>query len=327
MRELLAMTEAAIHERALSEAVDWLVRHESAMLSETYRKKFEIWLNADVMHQAAWKRVNSAFEAPLNTVRSLKVQEKGVHIEAAMQTLLHTRRRVIRGALAIGGAAATSVLVADRLTPVGQLMADLHTGTSERREFILDDGLTVLLDARSAADVRHLSEGPQLLHRAGALIVKHTGAGELSLRSRDGLVQLGDGRVMSRIHPDRTEVVALEGMVTITPAEHSPRPIHAGYGISFSAQQVSPLYGNALDRAAWQQGMLAVDNWSLAEVSKALQPYFSGFIRVDPSVASLRVFGIFRLNVHELLSTLAQTLPIQVRRLGPVIFIDSRLAV
>ncbi|MFC3217208.1 hypothetical protein [Comamonas sp. JC664] len=57
---------------------------------------------------------------------------------------------MLRGALALGGIGVATALVADRLTPLGQLMADWHTGTGERREFTLADGTTVLLDARSA---------------------------------------------------------------------------------------------------------------------------------------------------------------------------------
>lgn len=319
------MKEAAANEQALSEAVDWLVRHEVAPLHDEHRQAFELWLNTDAMHQAAWARVNSAFAAPLNTVRNLQAQAKGVHVQVAMQALFQTRRRrVLRGALAMGGVSVTTALVAERLTPLGQLMADLHTGTGERREFTLADGSTVWLDARSAADVRYVSGVPQLQHRAGALIVERSGSGALRIRTQDGLVQLETGRLMSRIHPDRTEVVAMEGIATVTPGELSPALLHAGGGASFSAQRLEPLPGNALDRTFWRQGMLAVDNWPLAEVAKTLQAYFPGFIRVAPSVADLQVFGIFRLEVDELLSTLAQTLPVQVRRLGPLISIDRR---
>ena len=319
------MTEAATNERALSEAVDWLVRHEAAALSDEHRQAFERWLRTDALHQRAWTQVNAACAVPLNTVRKLQAQAKGVHVQAAMQALFRTRRRrVLRGALAVGGVTVAAALVAERLTPLGQLMADLRTGTGERRGFTLADGSTVLLDARSAADVHYVSGVPQLLHRAGALIAESAGPGAFRVRTKDGVVQLGAGRLMSRIHPDRTEVVAMEGVATVTPGEHSPAVLHAGGGVRFSAQALEPLRGSALDRTSWQQGMLAVDNWPLAEVIEALQAYFPGYLRVAPSVADLQVFGIFRLDVGEVLSTLAQTLPVQVRRLGPLISIDSR---
>ena len=314
-------------EQDLCAAVDWLVRHEAAALSAAERQEFEQWLGQDNRHRCAWDRVNGALAAPLTTVRNLQAQAEGVHVQAAMQALFRTRRRrVLRGALAMGGVAAAASLVADRLTPLAQVLADLRTGTGERRAFRLADGSTVLLDARSAVDVRYLSGVPQLQHRAGALIATraHAGAGPLEIRTRDGLARLESGRMMSRVHSDRTEVVAMEHSLSLQPRALQSVILGAGEGASFSASRMAPLHGNPLHRAAWQQGMLAVDDWSLAEVAQALQAYFPGFIRVSPAVAELRVFGIFRLEVDELLNTLAQILPVQVRRLGPLISIDTK---
>lgn len=327
MCQLYPMRGPGVDEQALREAVDWLVRHEAAPLSNAQRIAFELWLSHDEVHKAAWARVNSAIASPLNTVRTLQAQTKGAHVQAAMQALFRTRRRrVLRGALALGGVAVTAALVTERLTPLGQLMADLHTGTGERREFTLGDGLAVLLDARSAVDVRYVSGSPQLLHRAGAIVVKYVGAGTLGVHTKDGLVHLETGQLMSRVHTDRTEVVAIEGGSTVvTPGEIASFLLKVGEGVSFNPHKLEPLRGNALERTSWQQGMLAVDNWPLADVVKALQAYFPGFIRVAPSIADLQVFGVFRLEVDGLLDTLAQTMPIQVRRLGPLISIESRM--
>lgn len=128
-------------EQDLCAAVDWLVRHEAAALSAAERQEFEQWLGQDNRHRCAWDRVNGALAAPLTTVRNMQAQAEGVHVQAAMQALFRTRRRrVLRGALAMGGVAVAASLVADRLTPLAQVMADLRTGTGERRAFRLADG-------------------------------------------------------------------------------------------------------------------------------------------------------------------------------------------
>lgn len=325
MRESVQVNEASPDDRALNEAVEWLIRHEAAPLKDADLHAFEGWMYADAMHQAAWHRVNTAMAVPLSTVRNLQAQIPNVHVQAAMQALFHKRRRrVLKGALAVGSIAVTAGLVVERLTPLDQLMANLRTGTGERREFTLTDGTVVLLDARSAADVRYASGGLELLQRAGAILVKHASTRALSVRTQDGQVYMEAGQLMSRVYADRTEVVAMEGVASVTLKERSPIFLSAGEGASFNAQRLNPLLGNPLDRTSWQQGMLAVDSWPLADVATALQAYFSGFIRVAPSVADLPVFGIFRLDVQELLDTLVQTLPIRVRRLGPWISIDRR---
>lgn len=320
------MTRASADPQVMHAAVDWLVRHEAETLSDADRQAFEHWLGGDPAHLAAWSRVNSALASPLTTVRHLQAHADGVHVQAAMQALFRTRRRrVLQGALALGGVSVAAAVATDRLMPIGQIMADLHTGTGERREFTLADGSTVLLDARSAVDVSDASGAPELLHRAGGLIVarSHAGAEPLRIRTRDGFALLESGRMMSRVRADRTEMVAMDRPVVLQPRESRQVLLNAGEGVNFSAKRTEPMRGNPLHRASWQQGMLAVDDWPLGEVVQALQAYFPGFIRVAPSVSELRVFGIFRLDVDEMLSTLGQILPVRIRRLGPLISLDG----
>lgn len=313
--------------QVLGDAVDWLVRHEAIALSDADREDFERWLRQDALHRTAWSQVNGALAAPLNTVRKLQTQADEVHVKAAMQALYRTRRRrVLRGALALGGLGVASAFVAERLTPLAHMTADLRTGTAERRAFTLADGSTVELDARSAVDVRDVAGAPELWHRAGALIAARPDAGSAPLKiiSERGAILLASGRMMTRVHADRTEVVAIDHSVVVQPRQSRQLQLAAGEGARFSTQAVEPLHGNPLHLASWQHGMLAVDDWSLAEVAQSLQAYCTGLIRVATSVAELRVFGIFRLDVDELLATLVQILPIQVRRLGPLISIDKK---
>ena len=163
---------------------------------------------------------------------------------------------------------------------------------------------------------------------AGALIATRafTGPAPLSIHTRHGQVQMDAGRMMSRVHTNRTDVVALEGLLHFQPRELAQSRLRTGEGASFSGSTLERLQGNAVNRAAWQQGMLAVDDWPLVDVMNAIQAYYPGFIRVAPSVSGLRVFGIFQLDVQLLLDTLAQTLPVQLRRLGPLVSIDAKPA-
>lgn len=315
------------NEQALSMAVDWLVRHEAAALSRMELEAFEEWLSKDASHQVAWDRVNTALSAPINTIRRLQPHDQGSHVRAAMQTLFKTRRRrVLRGALSVGGVGLLSVLVADRLAPLGQVMADLRTGTGERRKFFLDDGSTVLLDARSGVDVSYVAGVPVLQHRAGAMIITRAFSSSTSIKihTRDGLAQMESGSMMSRIHADRSEVIAIDSNIVLQSRSLTQLLLRNGEGVRFSSSLTERLHGDVLSRTSWQQGMLAVDDWSLAEVAQALEAYFPGFIRVSPSAAKLRVFGIFELEVQQLLDTLAEILPLQIRRLGPFVSIDSR---
>ncbi len=315
------------NEQALNAAVDWLVHREASEPSAADREAFQHWLDQDASHRGAWERVNSALAAPLQTIRTLQPQTEGQPVNAALQTLFKTRRRrVLRGALGVAGVTAASAFVAHRWAPLGQVMADLRTRTGERRAFTLADGTTVLLDARSAVNVRYVADVPSLQHKAGALIATRafTGPAPLSIHTRHGQAQMDAGRLMSRVHADRTDLVALEGLLHFQPLGLAQSRLRTGEGASFSGGTLERLQGNVVDRAAWQQGMLAVDDWPLGDVVNAIQAYYPGFIRVAPSVSGLRVFGIFQLDVQLLLETLAQTLPVQIRRLGPLVSIDAK---
>ncbi|MGJ7489356.1 DUF4880 domain-containing protein [Variovorax sp. ZT4R33] len=315
------MTASPARDPALHTAVDWRVRQETNRFGERERQALESWLASDPAHRAAWTRVNcEVLEAPLNTVRAFQGRGAVSHAEAAVLALQKVqRRRVIRGALAVAGVGATAGFLTDRITPIGELMADLHTSTAQRQSFTLADGTDVLLDARSAADVLRRSDGMQLRLRSGALIVKPA-ASRLSVLSVDTphCHVLSEGaRVHCRVHASATEVVALDGLVQVQLVNGRSVRLRADEGISALSEALEQLPGRAADRAAWRDGMLAVRDWSLGEVIEALRAYHAGFIRVSESAAALRVFGIFRLDLEDALAALAYTLPVQMRRLGP----------
>ncbi|WCM94987.1 FecR domain-containing protein [Acidovorax sp. NCPPB 2350] len=325
------MSADGAEESALRAAVDWRVRQESGRFGERDRQSFERWLATADHHRAAWARVAGVLEGPLAAVRAADAGGAGpaqVALQAFSQAQAR-RRRVLRGALALAGTGTATALVADRFAPVRDWTADLRTGTGQRREFTLADGTAVLLDARSAADVEGGGGAPGLRLRAGALIATPgtRGGDPLAVRTRDGEAVSGGGRFLCRCLPDATEAVALAGELRIRPQGGPARVLRAGEGAWFSAGGgVRAIPGRAADRAAWREGMLAVDDWPLGEVVEALRTYHAGLIRVSPEAAAVRVFGIFRLDVDEVLQTLAHTLPVRVRRLGPWLAAIDRAA-
>jgi transmembrane sensor len=70
--------------------------------------------------------------------------------------------------------------------------------------------------------------------------------------------------------------------------------------------------------ASWEQGMLAVRDWRLADLVDELGRYRRGVLRCDPAVAGLRVSGAFPLNDTDAsLRLLEKTLPVRVSRITP----------
>ncbi|MFC3217207.1 hypothetical protein [Comamonas sp. JC664] len=116
----------------------------------------------------------------------------------------------------------------------------------------------------------------------------------------------------------------LEQRLTLQPREAAQTLLHAGQGARFSARQLQPLAGNAVQRAAWQQGMLAVDDWPLADVAQALQAYFFWLYPRGPFGGGSACVWHLQAGGGELLGTLGQMLPLQIQRWGPLITIGAQ---
>lgn len=302
----------------LHAAVDWHVRMESGAASETDRHAFECWRLADPANEQAWRRVLALLDDSLAVVRETGMRAPG-QLQAAQRALLNTRRRkMLTGALVFAGAGVTTVAV-NRQTPIAQLMADLHTGTGQRRTFALADGSSVQLNARSAADI-HFSSTRRTLHlREGALL-----ANVVRNTERDFLIQTACGQIsaletkcMVSHGAGKLHVVAIEKSLEIHSRNGQRTRLYEGEGATFDDNSIKRMDGNALAATAWIDGMLAVENGNMLDVVSALKPYYRGLIRLSPEVAALRVFGSFPLtDVPDVLRTLAHTLPITMRQYG-----------
>ncbi len=306
-------------EQALHAAVDWHVKFESGSITDRDKHAFEHWRHADPAHDMAWDRVNTLLHNSFSVVRDAGLRANG-QVQAAQRALLNTRRRkMLSGALMFAGVGGVSALATNRQIPLGQLMADLSTGTGERKTFTLPDGSNVQLNARSAADTDFSQQQRKLFVREGDLIVNaKTDSRNPFIVSTDlGMMQTMGARFMVRRGDKASTVVALEQNLDIRTRDGQSARLMAGQGVTFNANGMTPVSGDALTLAAWSDGMLAIENSSLAEVVVALKPYYRGFIRVAPDVAALRVFGSFPLvDAPDVLRTLAHTLPLKMQQYG-----------
>lgn len=312
-----------MNDDALQAAVEWRVRQEAGRFDEGARRRFEQWLQSDAAHRQAWERVGAkVLEGPFATLRALHVRGATGHGASAAQAIEQTlfqarRRRALRGALAVAGMGCAAGLVAQRQLPLGEVLADMRTGTAERRTFAWPDGTTALLDARSAADTERMGEGRQFHLRAGALLVTPAGGHSIAVHALHGTAVASAGRLACRLQGDALQAIALEHAVLLrTPAGQTAR-LDAGEGAHLSAHGIQRIAGHALARTAWQGGMLSAEDWTLGEVIDAVRAYTPAFIQVSAAAAGMRVFGIFRLSADEVLDGLAYLLPLKIVRVGP----------
>lgn len=299
---------------AAEQAIAWMVRLRSGRADACQQTLFEQWLGQDPANADAWAQLQRGLGGHYDVVR----RAPGTMRDTLLQPELG-RRDLLRG-LAGLGLLGGGLWLAARSDSGQALMADLRTGTGERRSLSLDDGSRLSLNADSAVDV-DFSAGRRLLHlRRGALVVQVAPdpARPFVVRSGQGDIRALGTRFLVEQQADSTRVVVLEHAVRATLPGGATLDIAQGQAALLHAQHIEPLPTGQAYRADWIEGRLSVLDEPLATVVEALRPYRSGLIRISPQVRGLRVQGVFPLDDSErTLAALAETLPIRVERYGP----------
>ena len=310
----------------IDDAIGWLVLLRSGEATTTDRSAFDTWLGLDSRHRAAWERLSGQVDGAFAAARAINQRAPG-QADAIARTLARAgeqarqRRRVLRGALALGGVGLGLGVLAQRFTPLETALADLRTGTGERRSFTLADGSTLLLNARSAADVRYTGVARTLQLRAGECIaaVQADPGRPFQALCRHGHVLTpagGSSRFVLRQEDRRSLVVVLEGTVEARGPAGSALPLLPGSAAWLDAAGARPATEQPASAAsAWQHGLFVIDDQPLGEVIAALRPYRTGLLRISPQAARLRVHGSYPLDdTDRALAIIADTLPVQVLR-------------
>lgn len=268
---------------------------------------FLAWF-ADPRNQDAYARACAtwdAFEDHLAAPELIRVRRDALH--RARRAFLH--RLVPRGRRA-PVLAACILLAAGAAIAAWQyfrLPAGYTTGIGERRTVLLSDGSRISLDSAAAVEVHYSPTLRQaVLERgrvhfdvahdvsrpftvsAGAETVVAVGTSfDVERLSHKVLITLIDGSVIVRSAPEErtpdvarsaaTAVVLTAGQQLVAAADARP----AISTINLSAVR------------AWESGRLILDSEPLAEAVERVNRYTDTPLEVDPSVAQIRVSGVF----------------------------------
>lgn len=294
---------------AVAQAIEWYARRGSGAFDGPAQSQFEQWLKADPSHQEAWHRLTRQLERTLVPL----AQQQGAR--QALNSVNHSRRRLLRGALAVGAVAVGTPLMTLRGGPLHERWgADLRTATAERRSFVLEDGSALLLNARSAVDLDFSAtqRTVQLLRGAVQAQVHSDPARPFVLQCPWGEAWLNGGRCVLSLQADTAQLWALEGELELrTPG--SRQRLAAGQGLMFDGRAWQPVAKGYIDERAWAKGLLEVHDQTLGQVIDRLKPYHSGLLQVSTRAAGLRISGVFNLDdSRQALAALSDVLPLSV---------------
>jgi transmembrane sensor len=303
------------------QAIDWMVKLRAGQPDPLLQERLNTWLAQDPAHLQAWNILQDRLGGSFNTLRALDRRVPG-QAGAARQLLLQpqgTRRDALRVITGLGLLGGGLWLVAR--SPLGDsLLADLHTGRAERRNFTLADGSRLSLNAESAVDLLFDQRQRLVLLRHGELLIQVAADPHRPLRVRtaQGEVQALGTRFLVSQEQDATRIVVLQHSVQLRLFDGSQRVLEEGQAALLYDRQIVALERDQRQRADWLDGRLNVLDEPLEQVVEALRPYNRGLVRVDPQIRDLRVQGVFPLDdPQKSFAALAETLPIRVERYSP----------
>lgn len=303
------------------QAIDWMVALNAGQPDAALLQRLHAWLQQDASHQQAWDRLQQRLGRPCAALRAFE-QRAPDQAASARQLLLaptHSRREVL-GALAGAGLFGGALWAGWRSNATQNWLADLHTGSGERRAFTLADGSRLHLNSASAVDLYFDARQRLLVLRHGELVVEVAADPQRPLRVRtaQGQVQALGTRFLVCQEASATRVVVLEHSVRASLADGRWQDLQQGQAALLHAERIERLASEQQQRAAWLQGRLEVLDEPLQVVIDALRPYQRGYLRLAPAVRGLRVQGVFPLDQpHKTLAALAEALPIRIEHYGP----------
>lgn len=299
----------------VQQAIRWMVLIRSGAADSVEIDAYARWRAADPRHDTACRRLEDTlgvFQIPA------EFGANGTLVQRALDTPT-TRRRVLQRSLLGAGALLTAGWLGNRVAPVSDVLADLHTATGERRTFRLDDGSDLILNARSAADLYFDARQRRVVLRSGELLarVARDAARPFIVETPAGQVQtLGSEFAVRRVGA-ASRVVVTQAQVHVATRSNTRLDLAAGQAVHFDRDAFGRIEPAQANETIWVDGFVEARDRPLGEIIDALRPYRTGVLQLDESISAWRVSGLFPLDDSDLaLASLGQTLPIRIIRLS-----------
>ncbi|MFT7774209.1 FecR family protein [Roseateles sp.] len=334
------MEATAAGDRTLEEAIAWAVRLASGTATAQDRSACEQWRSEHAAHEQAWQRVQAVEQtfhgAAIDSERRL-AQDTLVAAER-LRRQGKSRRRAIGvlgwGVLTLGLGSFAARWLGGAPWLQG---AQYATRAGERRRVAMRDGGSLALNSGTEVELRFSLLRRRVVLQRGEVFIS-TGADADSFAGRRAfwvetpaahLEALGT-RFDVRVFDAGSEGIATrlqvtEGRVAVHPTSGASVTVaEPGDTLLIPADGSAPrrLALTDQDATAWTEGVLVAKQMRLDAFTAELGRHRAMPLRCDPSVAALRVSGVFQLDgpepVDRALAMLARTLPVAIENQGAV---------
>lgn len=308
------------------EAIDWMICLDSGQETEQDRQKFQEWLSADASHLHAWQQIQQGLDQPFQ-----QLQEDSVQAQVPLPVITHTvlGRKARNSSYILGSAFfliitfTIGVFWLEQTRPLSFWRADYYTRTAEVKSFTLDDGSRITLNAHSAIRVDYHANQRNIYLLEGALIadVEADKTRPFVVSTQQAKMKALGTIFMVEQHDQYSDLAVLEHAV-----EARQRIVGEKQAIRLYDDQILSLSDSAQTLASWQQGVLEVQDQSLEQLVKSIQPYRTGKILLSERVKHLKVYGVFYLeDTDKILDILTSTQPVRIHRMGAKwVYIDLK---
>jgi transmembrane sensor len=319
-------------------AAAWDARLRCAQMTERDHRAFQAWLLEDPEHQLAYDRLQAA----LRQLRAhADLPELSALRDEARNSVGASKRRRLVSMLAISAAVViVSLFVAMPQSGRGPgLLAELQgeqiyaTNLHERTRVTLADGSLVTLDSGTRMAVQLSADRRDVTLISGRALFKVA-----KDHDRPFTVKAGNRTITAlgtvfdvRLSPRELRVTLAEGLVAVRPVAAGRK---AAQQILQPRQQLVAMAGASVpmlrtvdiqNALAWADRQFFFEDEPLASAAEEINRSGDLTIVVDPSVASLRINGMFRVSDEAAFArALKMALPVDVRRDGQGRLVVSR---
>lgn len=311
------MTDTETPQNLQRQAIDWILRLDSAACTPAERQAFQEWLAQGGDRQRIYRQLAGNWDR-LDRFKGLDfpVRREALRYRPPRQRIRLVAELALAASLLLGigvGSFSEQGWYGHR--------ASYTTERGGRQTVQLADGSSLELgtDTELKVHVNRWQRSVELIKGEAFFSVVHN-------EQRPFEVKAGNGKIVDigtqfdvRLQNERVAVAVLEGSVRVDTKDS--REIKANQFLAYDNQGefLKTTEDNLANLTAWRSGQLVFENRRLDEVLTELERYHDIRLNLsDPALAKLKVSGTFHTdNLDGALNIIAMTLPVDIQRPNP----------